>query len=334
MIRILAGALAAASLTVPALAQRFDGVEITATDLGDGIYALFGAGGNIGLSIGEDGAFLIDDQFAPLTPKIEAKITELAGEELPVRYIVNTHYHGDHTGGNEALAGKGAVVIAHDNLRADMIDPPASSSSGEPQDPRPEGGWPTITFEETLTLHLNGETIHVRHMPAAHTDGDAILYFEERNIVHLGDLLFNGYYPYIDVNAGGSVDGMIANLEDLLGFLDDETVVIAGHGPLADKAAVIENLNVLKGVRAAVQSQIDAGKTLEDAVAANPLAEWDEAYGQFFIKSDKMVELVYRSLTETKPELSAHEHDVAHEHGDGDTQGHKHKAAARRGAAP
>ncbi len=294
MLRSLACLAASAALTAPALAQE---VTITTTDLGSGIYMLEGRGGNIGVSIGEDGVFMVDDQFEPLTAQIEAAIAELNDGDGAVRFIINTHYHGDHTGGNEAWAGKGADVFAHDNVRADMVEPPVSTLSGDAQQPQPEGRWPIGTYNDRLTFHMNGETVRIIHVANAHTDGDSIVWFEEANVLHMGDTLFNGVYPYIDIEAGGSIDGLIAAKEFVLTLIDEETQVIAGHGPLATKSTLEDNLNVLKDIRAKVAAHIEAGDSLEATIEANPLADYDESHGQFFIRTPKMTEIVYRDLS-------------------------------------
>ncbi len=273
--------------------------ELSATDLGDGIYMITDpqgrTGGNIGISVGPDGVFMIDDKFAPLTEPIEALIASVNDGVGAVRFIVNTHYHGDHTGGNDSWAGQGATVFAHDNARARMAEPPLSTFSGQPQAPQPEGGWPTVTYADGVSFHMNGETVRVRHIPNAHTDGDSVVTFEESNIVHMGDLFFNGFFPYIDTNAGGSVDGFIAAQQQILAEIDEDTVIIPGHGPLADKAALQRNVDVLIGVRANVQALIDEGKSLEDTLAAKPLQEY-APFGAFFISTDKMTEIVYDDL--------------------------------------
>ena len=203
-------------------------INYQVTNLGHGIYALAAQGGTIGLSIGEDGAFLIDDQFAPLTPKLLKAIGDLTDQ--PVKYVINTHWHGDHTGGNANLAQTGTAVIAHDNVRARMAAPGPKQSAAE--------ALPVITFSDTTTYYLNGLKIHAFHVEHAHTDGDAMVHFPEVNIIHAGDILFNGLYPYIDLDSGGSVDGFIEAMERLIALADEETQIIAGDGPFGDRGAV------------------------------------------------------------------------------------------------
>ncbi len=277
------------TLTVSAADQhdRFAGVEFTTTDLGHGIYRLEGSGGNIGLSIGEDGAFLIDDQFAPLTDKLLAAIRELT--DKPVKYVINTHWHGDHVGGNANLAATGTVVVAHDNVRARMASPGPQQSE--------EAALPVITFSDTNTYYLNGHKIHAFHVEHAHTDGDAIVHFVDLNIIHAGDILFNGIYPYIDLNSGGSVDGYIAAMERLAAIADDNTQIIAGHGPLASKADVLRSISMVRDAQKRVASLVKAGKTLDEVMAADPLADYHADWSWAFINGERMTEILYNDAS-------------------------------------
>ncbi|MCG8442916.1 MAG: MBL fold metallo-hydrolase [Caulobacterales bacterium] len=293
----LAGACAGLFAASAHAQGDFADVVIESADLGDGLYMLTGAGGNIGVSAGEDGVFMIDDQFAALTDRIAAKIAEITGEETgEVRFIVNTHYHFDHTGGNEDWSGRGATVFAHENVHTRLSTPQISPFTGEVSPPEPEGAWPVVTYPDAVTFRLNGETVRVRHMPGAHTDGDSVVYFEEANVVHMGDIFFNGAFPFIDVGAGGSIDGVIAAMETALGYIDEDTQVIPGHGPLTDKAGLSAAMELLQDIRGRVAPLAEAGQSVEDIVAANPLADLDEAYGQGFMKTDVFTGLVARSL--------------------------------------
>ena len=283
-----------------ASAQRdFSGVEIKTTDLGGGIFMLEGAGGNMGVSVGEDGVFLIDDQFAPLSDKIVAAIAEIS--DKPVTYVLNTHYHGDHTGGNEAFGDAGAVVVAHDNVRMRMSEADFSKIFNRAREASPEGALPVLTFSDNVTLHFNGETASIVHVPTAHTDGDSLVFFENANVIHAGDTFFNGMYPFVDVEAGGTLAGTIAAMDLIIEAADEDTDIIAGHGPLADKATAIVYRDMLKEVRKRIKALVDEGKTLGEIVAADPLSDLTEIWGTNFIDGLRMTNLAYYSITGTKP---------------------------------
>ncbi len=274
--------------SVSAQGRNFDDVEYVTTDLGHGIFMLEGSGGNIGVSIGEDGVFLIDDQFAQLSEKLLAVITELSDQ--PLRFVINTHWHGDHVGGNANMAKEGAIIMAHDNVRARMSAPGRRQS--------PEDALPVMTFSDTNTYHLNGHKIHAFHVHRAHTDGDAIIHFEDVNIIHAGDILFNGTYPFIDLNSGGSVDGYIAALERLLAIADEETVIIAGHGPLASKKDVQASLKMIRSAKSKVAALVKEGKTLEQVQAADPLAALHAEWAWSFITGERFTEILYTDLSD------------------------------------
>ncbi len=271
----------------PALAQNdFSKVEIKTTNLAEGVYMLEGAGGNIGLSVGADGVFLIDDQFAPLNKKILAAISAVT--DKPVEFVLNTHYHGDHTGGNEPLGKSGAHIVAHDNVRARLANAkPATSVAA----------LPVITFSDTTTFHWNNQEIYIFHPENAHTDGDAIVYFRNLNVVHMGDAMFSGRYPYIDIAAGGTLDGYIASLESVAAMIDDNVKVIPGHGPLSSMADIERSITMLKDVRTRIAALIDEGFDEDAAVAADPLADLNEEWAWQFITAEKMVRTAYKSLT-------------------------------------
>jgi glyoxylase-like metal-dependent hydrolase (beta-lactamase superfamily II) len=291
--RILA---ALALLALPALGQDRDWskVEVTSTKLAEGLYMLQAAGGNIGLSIGEDGVFLVDDQYAPLTPKIKAAVAGLTPK--PIRFVLNTHWHGDHTGGNENLGGEGVLIVAHDNVRKRMSTEQFIELFNSKTPPSPAKALPVVTFNDTVTFHLNGEEIRATHLPPAHTDGDSVIHFRKANVIHTGDLFFNMSFPFVDVWSGGSLEGLIGDVDRILGMADDATRIIPGHGKVASKADLQQYRGMLVSVRDAVLPLVKAGKTLEEAKAAKPLASLDAQYGQGFIKTDTMVELAYRSL--------------------------------------
>lgn len=267
-------------------AQRdFSTVEITSEKLTDNVYTLFGAGGNIGLAIGEDAAYLIDDQFGPLTEKIVAHVKTIT--DKPINFVLNTHMHGDHTGGNENLANAGALVIAHENVRKRMV------SAEEPQ---PKEAWPVVTFNDKMTLHLkNGKSVHAMHVNPAHTDGDTYYYFPEDNVIHMGDNFFSGRYPYIDLNSGGDIDGLISNTTMALELIDDETKIIPGHGAISSKTDLKDFTKILITLRERVKEARSSGKSLEEVQKMGLSKEWDETHGQGFINADRIVEFIYKS---------------------------------------
>lgn len=297
-VAVLAPAMAIAIAFAAPLAAQPDlsQVEVTATDLGGGIHMLQGAGGNLGVSVGPDGVFLIDDQYAPLTDKIVAAIDKIApGEEI--RFVLNTHWHGDHTGGNENLGERGALIVAHDNVRERMSVEQVIEAFGQTVPASPKAALPVVTFPDALTFHLNGETIRAHHVDPAHTDGDSFVYFEEADVLHTGDLFFNGLYPFIDVSSGGAIDGMIAATERMLEVAGAETKIIPGHGPLADRDDLVAFRDMLDGVRGAVAALVDEGKSLEEIQTADPLAPWNESWGGGFLNPQAFTGILFQSLS-------------------------------------
>ena len=291
MNKTIAFAAIATFAAAPLCAQRnFDEVEITAEEIAPGIAVLFGAGGNIGVSHGEDGTVLIDDQFAPLTGKIEAAVEGLGA--TPVDYVINTHWHGDHTGGNENLGEKGALIFAHHNVRTRL----AAGATGEREvPPAPKAALPVVTYGQGVSLHLNGYRTDVIFVGGGHTDGDSVVVWHGANVVHMGDLYFNiPGFPFIDTASGGNVIDAMNSLDAVIRMIDDETKVIPGHGPMSNKnelvayramiGQAVERVNVLKY----------NGMTLEQAVAAKPLVDFDR--GEGFIDADGFVTAIYRSL--------------------------------------
>ncbi|MEA2239993.1 MAG: hypothetical protein QOC81_4717 [Thermoanaerobaculia bacterium] len=279
--------LIAAFAALPLLAQRdFSKVEIKVTKVAGTVYMLEGAGGNIGVSIGDDGIVIVDDQFAPLAPKIKEALRGITAK--PIKYILNTHYHGDHTGGNEVF-GHDGPIIAHENVRKRLAA--GSKNLGGVTPPAPKEALPVITFNDRATLHINGEEIHAVHVPHGHTDGDAVIYFTQSNVVHMGDDFFNGMFPFVDVDNGGSVRGMLANVDAVLKTLPDDAKVIPGHGALSDKAGLRAFAEVLRGTTGAVAKALAAGKSLDQMKQENVLAQWD-SWGKGFIKTDAWLELL------------------------------------------
>lgn len=303
------GALTALSLALaaPASAQeadRFADVEIRAEQLAPGIAVLFGAGGNIGVSHGEDGTVLIDDQYAPLTERIQSAVEGLGA--TPVEFLVNTHWHGDHTGGNENFGEEGALIMAHDNVRMRLAEGMDRGENGVTE-PAPSGALPVVTYEDGLKLHLNGDTLHLVHMHNGHTDGDTIVWWEDANIVHMGDLFFNQVtLPFIDRQSGGSAQGMLAAAEQVLGMTNAETKIIPGHGPMATRADLQAYRDMLHTVIERVRSEREAGKSLEEIQALGLADEYAVDGG--FIDAPTFVSFVYDSLENPNSPHTPHEH--------------------------
>jgi len=293
---ILASAFAALAvfLTPHSFAQD-QAVEYIATPLSSTVTMIKGKGGNIAVSSGEDGVFIIDDQLQPLTDQLLASIRKIS--EQPIRFVINTHYHGDHVGGNETMGKAGSVIIAHDNVRQRMTSEQFSIFMNSTTPAWPQDSLPVVTFNDRVTLHLNGEAVTVTHVPRGHTDGDSIVYFPDSNVLHMGDIFFNGLYPYIDLDGGGSFQGMIAAVELGMGMADAETRIIPGHGPLSDLNGMQEYHAFLTKARDNVQALIDQGMSLEQAIAAKPTAEWDEILGNVWIKPEQLVIFIYNSQT-------------------------------------
>lgn len=269
-------------------AQRdFSDVEIKSEHVKGNIHVLFGAGGNIGVLTTDEGLILIDDQFAPLTDRIEKAVASLGSG--PVKFVLNTHWHGDHTGGNENLGKGGAVIVAHDNVHKRLAALEGDRAVSH-------HGLPDLTFNDHLTFHL-GEEARAYHIAHAHTDGDSFIHFMGSNVIHMGDLLFVDRYPFIDIESGGSLDGMIEGLETALALTDAETKIIGGHGPLTDRAGLERSISMLKQARERVGAMIADGKSLDEIIAARPMAAYDETWGWNFIGPDRFLTSVYESLS-------------------------------------
>ena len=255
---------------------------------------LQGSGGNIGVSVGSDGTFIIDDQFAPLTDKINAAIAELS--DIPVQFVINTHWHYDHTDGNENFGGAGAIIVAHENSRKRMEEDQIVGLGNRPQEAYSEEGLPKITFEESIRFHYNGEPIDVFHTPPGHTDGDAVVYFRRSNVVHTGDVFVRYGFPFIDQTNGGSVEGMIETVATLAEMIDDDTVIIPGHGQLSSRTDLLAYGSMLQTIRNRVQSQIDQGRSFQEVVDSNPTEGFPAAGMEtvFFIRT------VYDGLRERR----------------------------------
>ncbi len=276
--------------------QDMSKVEIRVEQVAPGVAVLFGQGGNIGLSYGEDGNVLIDDQFAPLVPKIETAVRTLDPD--PIRFLINTHWHFDHTGGNERLGQAGAVIVAHDNVRRRMSVETFSKQMNQTFKATPKAGLPVVTFAGGVNFHLNGDRIQVVHVPNAHTDGDALVYWTGANVIHMGDTFFHRVtFPFIDRESGGSIDGMISAAKRGLALVKPGGKVIPGHGPVATRDELQAYHDMLVDVRSKVAAGISAGRTKAAVVASKPAAPYAASIASDgFIKPDRFVETMYEEL--------------------------------------
>ena len=264
--------------------------SLKSTDVVPGMFMLEGAdgfgGGNITMLVGEN-VFLIDDGIPPTGSLLMEFAEKEAGRSID--FVINTHVHGDHVGGNAALAEDATLIIAHDNIRKRLLDDPAEA--GGP------GGLPTITFSDAMTFHINGHEAFVFHVATAHTDGDAVIHFRDINVIHAGDLHFNYLFPFIDLDRGGDVTGYIAGQKRIIAMADDDTIIIPGHGPIAKKSDLQIAVDMLIDAAARVKKLVDAGMTQEQVVAENPLADYHDEWNWEFITTERMTTTLYRSLT-------------------------------------
>ncbi|HEV8619203.1 MAG TPA: MBL fold metallo-hydrolase [Candidatus Udaeobacter sp.] len=288
---LLAASLILFSTAPPAFAQQdFSKVEVTATKVAGNVYMLQGAGGNIGVSVGTDGILIVDDQYGPLADKIKAALKTLGEGKL--KFILNTHWHGDHTGGN-AVFGPEAPVIAHTNVRKRLKE---GMTAPRKVDPAAKEALPVLTFDQSVSIHFNDEEIRVIHFPHGHTDGDAVIFFTGSNVVHMGDDFFNGTFPFVDLDSGGDVDGYVKNVGDILAKLPAGAKIIPGHGPLATADDLKRYHHMLVETTAIVRKKIAAGKTLDQIKAEGLPDEW-KSWGTGFIKTDRWIETLQRSFT-------------------------------------
>ncbi len=290
--RILAPVAFTLALALPAQAQPdWESVEIETQEIAPGLAVLFGRGGNIAVSHGAEGTLLIDDQFAPLTEKIEAAVAALGAQ--PVHYVVNTHWHGDHTGGNENLGKKGAHIFAHKNVRVRLSTEQDRGNRVVP--PSPAEALPVVTYERGVTLHLNGDTIDVLFVGGGHTDGDSIVHWREKNVVHMGDLYFKiPGWPYVDLRSGGGIDPLLHSLDIAIAMTDEETKIIPGHGPMSNREELIAYRNIIGEAVARIRTLKDSGISLESAQATRPLDSFERGDG--FINADSFVDTVWQDL--------------------------------------
>jgi cyclase len=308
---LLAAVMLLSSATWAQQDQDFSKVEIKVTKVSGNIYMLEGAGGNIGASVGEDGIVIVDDQFAPLADKIQAALKNLGITDKTVRFVINTHYHGDHTGGNAPFNNAGSTLIAQDNVRKRLESGGTAGNGGSiKMDVKPveKAALPIITFEHDVTVHLNGEDIRALHFPSGHTDGDSIIFFPKNNVVHMGDDFVRYGFPFIDVASGGSVQGMISAMEKATAQLPPDVKVIPGHGALSNLDDVRAFTKMLKDTSAVVQKALDAHKTLEQMKQEKILDPWREKWApeKAFINADAFIETLYNSLSGHKGEFMKH----------------------------
>jgi cyclase len=278
-------------LPVAALAQNSPPPEFTLEELAPGVHVLYGSGGNIGLSSGPDGLFLIDDQYAAVTPQVSAALAKVHPD--PPRFVINTHWHGDHTGGNENLAAKGSVIVAHDQVRVRMSAEQFQEFFQRKTPPSPAGALPIVTFNDSLSLHVNGDELRSSYAPNAHTDGDVFIHFRKANVLHTGDLVFAGVYPFIDLDSGGSVDGLIAAVDAMLKIANEATRVIPGHGKVTDRAGLVSYREMLATTSARVRELVKAGKTVDEVLAAAPNADYDAKLAWSFITAERYARILY-----------------------------------------
>lgn len=294
--RSIGAALAAGLLLAQAAAAQLKPPEVTISTekVAEGVYVLFGRGGNLGVSAGDDGLFVVDDQYAPLTPGILAALEEL--HPGPVRFVLNTHWHPDHTGGNEGFGSTGAVIVAHENVRARLSAPQMIEFYELAVPIAAPGALPMVTFNDSVGFHFNDEEIRVVHVAGAHTDGDAIVHFRKSNVLHAGDTFWSAGYPFIDFSSGGSIRGTLAAVDAMLALSDEQTRVIPGHGPLATRADLVAYRQMLEETSSRVRDLKVHGRSVEEIVAAAPNSDYDATWGKSYISGERYVRMIYTLL--------------------------------------
>lgn len=293
---LLGISMASIGSTAIAQDQDFSKVEIETVPVAENIYMLTGEGGNIGVAVGKDAVLLVDDQYAPLTEKIEAAVAEIS--DRPIQFLINTHWHFDHSGGNENLGNSGVVIVAHDEVFSRMSTEQTIEAFQLTVPPSPTAALPQITFNDTATFHLDGQTVHGFHVESAHTDGDTVIHFPQANVIHTGDTYFNGIYPFIDTSSGGSIAGMIRASEKILALTGNDTKIIPGHGPLSNRSELEAFRQMLIDVKLKTEQAIAKGLSLEEFIASNPTADFDATWGKGFLKPKDFQTIVYQDLAE------------------------------------
>lgn len=290
MNRLLAAATLAVFATIADAQDPPPPIEVV--QVVPGVHVLYGQGGNIGVSTGRDGMFLIDDQYANLTDKVVEALARISPQQP--RFVLNTHWHHDHTGGNENLAAKGSVIVAHDRVRERMTSENVNEFLKRTTPPSPPGALPVVTFNDSLSLHVNDDELRGIHVQAAHTDGDVFIHFRKANVIHTGDLVFAGMYPFIDIDSGGSVAGVIAAVDRMLALADKDTRVIPGHGKVTDRAGLEAYRQLLVVTSGRMRELVKAGKTLDEVLAARPFADYDAQLAWAFITVERYIQILYR----------------------------------------
>ncbi len=294
-IGLLLSLLTLTSIIVNDVNAQFENVTINTTKLTDSIYMLKGSGGNIIVSAGQEGVFMVDDQFAPLTEKIKDAISKITDQ--PIKFVINTHLHPDHVGGNENLGELGAIIVSHDNVRKRLSTEQFSEFFNRTVPPLPEKGLPITTFSDNMTIFQNGDEVKIIHVDNGHTDGDSIVYFTKNNVIHVGDDFNDKSYPFIDISNGGSIDGLISSLQTISSIIDDETKVVAGHSEISNKIKVKDFTNMLKDVREKVSQMIEDGKSLKEIIASQPTSKYDEIYYDYTrFQPEDFITFIYQSL--------------------------------------
>jgi cyclase len=287
-------AMVVLATTIQAQDDNFDSVQIVPVKVTENLYFLKGAGGNVGVFVGAEGTLMIDDQFAPLSNKINGAIKAISPHDI--RFLINTHLHGDHSGGNENFKKMGATILAHNRVRERMSKEQVNPSNNEVTPPRPEDAWPVITFSEKLNVYLNKEDIELLHANPAHTDGDVVIHFKKSNVYHMGDMFVTYGYPYIDYGSGGSINGFVSSLDIFLGMMDENTKVIPGHGELCTKADVKKFRDRLVEIRDEVAAALKKGKKPGEVTSLPIASKYDAEWGQGFTKGKDFILLVAENL--------------------------------------
>ena len=294
-IGLLLSLLTLTSIIVNDVNAQDENVTIKTTELTESIYMLEGSGGNIIVSVGEDGVFMVDDQFAPLTEKIKDAISKRT--DKPIKFVINTHWHPDHTGGNENFGELDAIIVSHDNVRKRLSTEQFQEFFNRSVPPLSEKGLPIITFSDNMTIFQNGDEIKIIHVDNGHTDGDSIVYFTKNNVIHVGDDFNDKSYPFIDLSSGGSIDGLISSLQTTSSIIDDETKVVSGHSEISNKTKVNDFTNMLKDVREKISQMIEDGKSLEEIIASQPTSKYYEIYYDHTrFQPEDFITFIYQSI--------------------------------------